>query len=370
MINLARFLRLISAAQPLHLAILSFADGLKENTVAGYSQSQKLMEAMVKVSQSSSGQASGHNLRVSRLAWDDPNVDWSDVNLAIPIEVWSYYEKIPQFIDWLDVMAADKDRCRLANGVNVVRWNVCKIYLDAMQKRGVAIVPTVFVANPAGATAASPRPSYTVSNSLVPCAADNQSLKSFVASIKNGLIVKTTISAGAHQTVRVSAQESTPVKAAELSQEVLQGAPHYVDAMVQPFLPEIEQDGERSMIFIQGKLMHAIRKVPRDGDFRVQKKYGGHYQAFVPSAEELTFGELTLKVASDLINESFPTGGDANMIVYARCDYVIADDGSGVTKPLLMELEMIEPELFIPYSTMGEAGFEEVAKVFLSLAKK
>eukprot|EP01122_Echinamoeba_exundans_P001850 TRINITY_DN11832_c0_g1_i1.p1 TRINITY_DN11832_c0_g1~~TRINITY_DN11832_c0_g1_i1.p1 ORF type:complete len:362 (-),score=58.86 TRINITY_DN11832_c0_g1_i1:16-1002(-) len=328
------------------------------------------MEAMMKVAQSSSGQSSGHSLRVSRLAWDDPTVDWSDVNLAIPIEVWSYYEKIPQFIAWLDAMAAQKDRCRLANGVNVVRWNVCKIYLDAMEKRGVAIVPTKFVANPAGAAAGSVRPPYTVSKSLIPCSADDQTLKSFISSIKNGIIVKTTISAGAHQTVRVSSQDSTSAKAVELSKEVLQGAPHYVDVMVQPFLPEIEQDGERSMVFIQGKLMHAIRKVPRDGDFRVQKKYGGQYQTFTPSEEELTFGETTLKVANDLINETFPDGGDANLIVYARCDYVIADDGTGVKKPLLMELEMIEPELFIPYSTMGEAGFESVAKVFLSLVQK
>lgn len=354
----------------MHIAILSFQEGLKANTFAGYSQSQKIIDAMLVIASSAEHKAKGRGpVRLSRLAWDDNTIDWNSVDLAIPIEVWSYYEKIPQFISWLDKMASGTFRTRLANGVNVVRFNVCKVYLAAMEKRGVSIVPTVFVANPnAPRNNSGIRPFYTISDSLVSYSSEEPSLKSFISLMKNGLIVKPTISAGAFQTLRVSQAETSVSKALELAEVSVKGLPLYVDAMVQPYLPEIEGDGERSIVFIRGKISHCIRKVPKEGDFRVQKRHGGQYQTFAPSEEEIKFGENALQTAQALVDSTFPGGGPANLIVYARCDYVIADDGTGQRKPLLMELEMIEPELFIPYSPQGESGFEEVGNAFLSLA--
>ena len=97
--------------------------------------------------------------------------------------------------------------------------------------------------------------------------------------------------------------------------------------LVQEFLPEIAM-GELSLIFIDGGFNHAVRKVPRQGDFRVQCEFGGRNVAVVPTPHAVQLAERTMATMTD-------------PCIYGRVDLVETARG-----PLLMELELIEPELF------------------------
>jgi glutathione synthase/RimK-type ligase-like ATP-grasp enzyme len=102
------------------------------------------------------------------------------------------------------------------------------------------------------------------------------------------------------------------------------------EAMVQPFLPSIEAEGDLSLIYVDGEFTHAVRKRPAAGDFRVQGIWGGTARAEQPGSRELKIGA---EVMARL--ESPP--------LYARVDLVADLEG----EPCLIELELIEPNLYL-----------------------
>jgi glutathione synthase/RimK-type ligase-like ATP-grasp enzyme len=107
--------------------------------------------------------------------------------------------------------------------------------------------------------------------------------------------------------------------------------------MVQPYLPEIEQSGEVSMIFFGGRFSHAISKRPQPGDFRVQPEFDGIIAAYRPDAAEHEAAARILAAVEE-------------PLLYARIDLVRGLEGA----PLLIELELIEPDLYLSYE--GDAG--------------
>jgi glutathione synthase/RimK-type ligase-like ATP-grasp enzyme len=126
-----------------------------------------------------------------------------------------------------------------------------------------------------------------------------------------------------------------------LTQEVLDNKTRTGDWLVQPFLEEIKDAGEISMLFFGGNFSHAIQKVPKAGDFRVQKQFGAQYLKFEPSTTLLSIAKNIVQIAG---KES----------VYARIDGVMTQNGF-----LLMEVEMIEPDLFFEHTLDGPNRFVE-----------
>lgn len=98
------------------------------------------------------------------------------------------------------------------------------------------------------------------------------------------------------------------------------------------------------MVYAGGAFSHAVMKRAKDGDFRVQKDFGGAVEPLMPSAGLLEFGEAVMA--------QVPAS-----CVYARVDLV--DTARG---PLLMELELIEPEL---YFTIVPGSAERMARVIV-----
>jgi glutathione synthase/RimK-type ligase-like ATP-grasp enzyme len=98
---------------------------------------------------------------------------------------------------------------------------------------------------------------------------------------------------------------------------------------LQAFVPEIETQGEVSLVFIDGVFSHAVRKRPAPSDFRVQIDFGGSWEPTIVGASLREFGEGVLAAVS-------------RPWLYARIDVVEANQG-----PVLMELELIEPQLFL-----------------------
>ncbi len=236
----------------------------------------------------------------SAQVWTNPSVDWAQFDRIAIRSPWDYFQRIDEFRAFLTRLEAVG--ARLENPVPLVRWNLDKVYLRELAGRGVQIVPTRFV--DAGAQV---------------------SLSSLVAeSGWQELILKPAISGGAWRTHRFHARDVAQheVSLAEFLPTTM--------ALLQEFLPEIETQGEWSLIFFGGTFSHAVVKLPKPGDFRVQAMFGGSFRRVEPPAHVLSAAQKAL--------EAMPA-----QPLYVRIDGV---ERSG--QFLLMEVEAIEPYLFFP----------------------
>ncbi|HEX8626396.1 MAG TPA: hypothetical protein VF782_15140 [Allosphingosinicella sp.] len=238
-------------------------------------------------------------LEVEARDWADSS-DLAGFDLVLPLLVWGYPFAPLQWAKAVDRW--EGEGVRLRNPASVLRWNADKIYLDTLAGRGAPVVPT--------------RHYTQLSEALLEEAA--------AAFGTDRLVAKPRISSSAWQTIRWS--PGAP----------LAGGPEGA-AMVQPYLPEIERSGEVSMIFFAGAFSHAISKRPQPGDFRVQPEYDGIIAAHRPDAAEHEAAERILAAVEE-------------PLLYARIDLVRGQEGA----PLLIELELIEPDLYLSYE--GDAG--------------
>jgi glutathione synthase/RimK-type ligase-like ATP-grasp enzyme len=227
--------------------------------------------------------------------WTDPSVDWSAYDAVLLRSVWDYHIRYDEFTEWLGLV--DKADVPVFNDSGLVRWNADKRYLVELRERGVAIVPSQVAAG--------------------------DCLREVVAGLDGQeIVIKPTVSASAHHTVR-------GVAGSEELSRAMDDLPDTV-YLVQPFVPEIVTDGEWSLMFIDGEYTHAVVKRPAAGDYRVQMMFGGESTLTDPSPAVLESAQAALEAAGP------PP-------VYARVDGVVVNG-----RFLLMELELIEPYLFLP----------------------
>jgi glutathione synthase/RimK-type ligase-like ATP-grasp enzyme len=231
--------------------------------------------------------------------WDDPNVNWERYQLAILKAPWDYFDKIERFYAWLATLR--HLGVRLLNPAPRVRWNADKHYLADVEAAGLPVTPGVFLERGVSADLTHYFESFDTDR----------------------LIVKPCVSGGSKNTFSVRRAEAPAV--AERLRVLLQNEAF----LVQPFIPQIEEEGEWSMLFFNGRFSHALLKKPVAGDFRVQQHFGGTIHPATPPAG--------LLVQAARYVAQFAQG-----CLYARVDGVRARGAF-----LLMELEIIEPFLYL-----------------------
>ncbi len=241
-----------------------------------------------------------------RPLWHDATIDWSTYDLAIVRTPWDYTEDRAGFLAWAERAAA---QVPMENPPDVLRWNTHKSYLIELEDRGVPVVPTVWLGQ-----------------------GDSVDLARLCCARGWGeVVVKPTVAAGADGLLRVGPSEADR-RAAQGHVDALLVTG---DAMVQPFRHRISE-GELSLVAIEGRVTHAVRKLPAEGDDRVQGRFGGRYAPEVASAEAVALAEWILQsVGSPLL--------------FARIDLLLADDGTLE----LGELEATEPDLYLEHSERG-----------------
>ena len=233
--------------------------------------------------------------------------DLAGFDLVLPLLVWGYPFAPSQWAEAVDRWEAEG--VRLRNPAPVLRWNADKIYLERLAGRGAPVVPTRHCTQ-----------------------LDEAGLEEAARAFgTERLVAKPRISSSAWQTIRWSPGGA------------LEGGPEGA-AMVQPYLPEIERSGEVSMIFFGGAFSHAIAKRPQPGDFRVQPEFDGIIAAHRPEADEHEAAARILAAVDE-------------PLLYARIDLVRGLDG----KPQLIELELIEPDLYLGYDDGAGARFAAAA---------
>lgn len=251
------------------------------------------------------------------LGQDAVFIDWTTAgelggfDLVTPLLAWGYPRDAAAWFALLDRLEADG--IAVSNPVSVLRWNSDKAYLAELDASGIATVPT-----------------------RVSAALDAADLETARAAFgADTLVVKPPISGGADGTFRLAAGDALPMSVAGRRM------------MIQPFLHSIADEGEYSLFYFGGNFSHSIIKRPAAGDFRVQDQFGGYEQAVeAPDA-------ATALAASALAATAQITG--TGTLAYARVDML--RDGDGVFR--LMELELIEPSLFLRFAPDGGTAFAD-----------
>ena len=241
--------------------------------------------------------------------WTDHVEDASGLTgypLVLPLIVWGYHRDHGRWMQACETWAAAG--VRMLNPPSVIGWNSDKSYLGRLADKGAAIPPTVWIDGPI--------------QTDVDAAFDRFGT--------DRLIIKPRVSGGAWKTLRLAQGER------------LVDAPDG-PAMIQPYLPSIETEGETSLLFFGGRLSHVVNKRPVSGEFRIQVQFGGQYVALPePPAGALALAEKTLAA----IDED---------LLYARIDMAQGPDGGW----LLMEAELIEPDFYLGSAPEGGRRFAE-----------
>lgn len=253
---------------------------------------------------------------VTEFSWRDEEADWNTCDVVLIRSPWDYQDDPARFMEVL--VAIDRSQARLENPLELVRWNIDKSYLRHLEKRSLPVVPAAWVGQE------EPLDGDTL-------------FRYFSMFGTEEIVIKPTVSANADDTFRLN--EKTAMDKFDVLKEIFDRRP----CVVQPFIREIVEEGEFSLIYFEEQYSHALLKTPKPGDFRVQEEHGGLLKRIDP--------EPSLQSAADAIIAAVePTP------LYSRVDMVRTGGGFS-----LMELELIEPSL---YFNIDPESPERFARIF------
>lgn len=235
--------------------------------------------------------------------WTDARVDWGAARLVWVRSCWDYHRRADAFLAW--TRRVESSGAALRNSAALIGWNADKRYLLELERAGHAIIPTHHIERGAACDLAQ------------------------IAAARGWgeVVIKPTVSASAYATRRGA--PDTAMQAA------LEAILEQSGALVQPFMGEVVEEGEWSLLCFGGRFSHAVVKRPAAGDFRVQQEWGG-------ATERATPGSAMIEAAERLVAAA------PHRASYARVDGVWSGG-----RFLLMELELIEPFLFLEMGAPG-----------------
>ncbi|HEY1954584.1 MAG TPA: hypothetical protein VGH28_03215 [Polyangiaceae bacterium] len=251
--------------------------------------------------------------RVVPAVWTDERVRWDTFDLVVLRSPWDWHVDPARFAAFVESL---ERRVRVENR-RTAAW-LDKRYLARLGQAGVRVVPTEVVAS-------------------------RDDLAAKVAKYNEPLVLKPATAAGASRTERFDARGAAPMATLDaiLARRVANG--DFDAALLQPFVPEVESDGEWSLLFFDGTFSHAIKKRPKRGDFRVQEEFGGSVEMLQAPPEIVRAAAHALEVA----------GG---RFLYARVDGIVVPRFGGFC---VTELEVVEPEVFLRAHPEAPARFAE-----------
>lgn len=233
--------------------------------------------------------------------WSDSSAPWDSFDAVVIRSCWDYHLRAAEFAAWLARL--ESARVPVFNSPAIVRWNADKRYLLDLARHGVATIPTMIVEQ-GGA---------------------DEIARVAAAEAWTRVVVKPAVSASGYETYAMSAPFD------DRAVESLRRATAVGHVLVQPFAEEVPRDGEYSFTFIDGAFSHATIKRATAGEFRVQTEHGGRVDRIEASDSLTSQAARALHVLPEVP-------------LYARVDGIARGDAF-----LLMELELIEPNLFLEY---------------------
>lgn len=246
--------------------------------------------------------------------------DFASCPLLVLRSTWNYHKHFQAFSDWLKKVAAASV---LANPLELVLWSLNKTYLRDLEEKGIAIVPTVFLDK-----------SVSSEELLSICKSAEASLQGGSNSTSAKFVIKPTVGLA---TYGVKTFQGLSRADGELSQalEHIRAVCRESEAMLQPYMNSVEAGGygERALVFIDGEFSHAVRK-----------------SAFQHLAVAGHAGEVAVEATIAEVHFAHRVLAALPQVpLYARVDVV--HDESGALR--LLELELVEPSLFLSLSGQG-----------------
>ena len=258
--------------------------------------------------------------KVVPVPWDDTSVTWTEFSCVVFRSCWNYHYNTNKFSQWLALL--EKQKVKTWNPLEIIKWNIDKSYLQDLKERfSVNIIPTIYIKK-----------------------GDSSNLEDIV---KNSgwleVVVKPCIGSSAYKIFKTTIAEA-PKYQQDFS-DILSST----NVMVQPLIPELVQNGEISMVFLNKIFSHAINRKPKQGEFRSNFRFGGIESRAEPS-------KAMINDAQDILDNI------DSVLLYARVDGIMKDG-----KFMLMELELIEPYLFFNLDRESPIRF---AEAFNDLSQK
>lgn len=261
------------------------------------------MPKMMPYDQEVIGLLAKKKITVTTLIWEEVAKNHHSLepyDLVLVRTIWNYYKNIPLFYQLLKVL--ENSTVPVFNPTDILRWNMDKRYLLDLQKEGFDIIPSLFVYD-----------------------GDENVLENAVEKGWKKIVLKPMISAGSYHTFVIDTSNKQGFS--DLLKRYYQNRPF----ILQEFLPEIEQ-GEISTLRFRNGYTYSITKVPKAGDYRVQFDYGGKYHLQEVNS---TIQMVANRISKRLNNKAF----------YQRIDGLWHKG-----KFLIMEVELIEPDLYLNLS--------------------
>lgn len=249
-------------------------------------------------------------LKVLRLSWDDANFDWNTTKYVLFRTTWDYFDRFDEFSIWLEKVSK---QTILLNSEKIIRWNIDKHYLLDLQENGVHICESFFIEKGNSKTLKELAKEFGLTN----------------------FVLKPCVSGAARHTYKII-PETIDNHEAIFSELIANEA-----MILQPFQYKIVEKGEISLMVMNGKFTHAVLKIAKEGDFRVQDDFGGSVHSYTPIQAEINFAENAVKACVEIP-------------MYARVDVFTDNNG----KLAIAELELIEPELWF---RVNPAAADELA---------
>ena len=256
------------------------------------------------------------NVQADVVIWSDPLVDWQAYDGLLFRSVWDYHLRAGAFNNWLSRI--EQLQIKTLNPVAIIRQNQHKFYLRYLQSKGVEIIPTVFIDR-------TDRLDLSVINALN----------------WQQAVIKPAVSASSYLTTLFAGKDWQKLQT-EYSPVAKQR-----DLLLQPYMPEIIETGELSLVFFNRTYSHAVIKRAPQGDFRVQAELGGRHEVYKPQASVIETAENILSLIE-------------GPMLYARVDGLLKHG-----RFLLMELEMLEPDLYFDAHSEASARYIDAAIAML-----
>ncbi len=273
----------------IHLAILT-----SERVPNLLEYDQKLVKELLK-----------YDIIAEAVIWETQSSKLLNFDAALFRTTWGYHEKFHAFLVFLDYL--DSLKIPVLNPVRIIRKNLHKYYLRELPSFDVPIIDTVFVDK-----------------------SSDISLQSLITD-KNWdkFIIKPAVSAGAYKTHLINNYSE------DGSEGIFRALVLNYDLLIQKYIPEIKTDGEWSTIFFNRDYHYTVNKIPKHGDFRVQTLFDGTYTVCNPPDNVL---DVSKRAAELFLDE---------------CLYVRVDGVRSNGQFLIMEIEMIEPDIYLDYHPEG-----------------
>ncbi|MEN2283705.1 glutathione synthetase [Algoriphagus sp. SE2] len=246
--------------------------------------------------------------------WSDTTINWNKYKTLLIKSTWDYFDYYPEFLQWMGKIKSLN--IQVLNGLDTLFWNSSKSYLSEIKEKGYPVI-----------SGKKLNKGTKVEFDLIKDAVKSETW-----------VIKPLISGGAKNTLKIESEKWLDFS------DTIQDLVNHEDFLVQPFIKEVQEIGEYSLIFFNAEFSHAVLKTPAKGDFRVQHYFGGEIKVIEPNSKMMNAAESIVK---DFASDS----------LYTRVDGVEIEGEFH-----LMELELIEPYLFLSSHQQAISNYKNALK--------